>query len=696
MLQILLIMKIVKISRIFLLILMINQFVFSQTKISQDVIDSKISLAESKLKINTDSSFLICSQLLNDKRINLTNENEGRAYLVIAKCFLIKSNIDSAGIFAKKALASLNKSGNKKFIAKTLSLIGSINDKNGKPEEALTMVFKTIQILNEIKDTTELVMAYCNLARIYNNLQNDDKSFEYFNIAYDLSKKANLEKLQASCLSSIGYYYVLKDQFNKAKEFHLKALEIRLRINDKAGLPQSYSNLGYLAGQQGDLKSCIKYALLSISICKELGDKARMHYSYFDVGTAYYDLKKYDYALKYYDSAYVMSKSNNDKRHELRTLLELAKCHQKLGDYKFSADIFNNYTRMYDSLNITESSEKILSIQNKFEVESRQKQIELLEKNSQINELKISNGKRGMLFLAIGIAFLLILAILLYNRFRLKQKSNNELQEKNLAIQKQKNELAEKNKEITDSIQYAKKIQTALLASDELFENNFEDYFILYKPKDIVAGDFYWAQIIGSKILVMTADCTGHGVPGAFMSLLGVSFLNEITIEKGIVQPNIVFDALRNNIIKALNASNKNADTKDGMDAVLCSFDKTTFQMEFAGANNPVWLIRGNELMEFKPDKMPIGKNYGDEKPFTLFKTELQKGDIVYTLTDGFGDQFGGEKGKKFKDKQLKETLMKIKDLNLCDQKSHLENMIEEWRGSLEQVDDILLIAVKI
>jgi serine phosphatase RsbU (regulator of sigma subunit) len=663
---------------------------------SQNAIELKLNTAENRIKFNADTSALICRQLLLDNNSKLTNEYLGRAYLVLAKTYLIKSNIDSADIFSKKALTYIERSGNKKFIAKTLSFIGSINDKKGKPEEALAMVFKTIQILNEIKDTTEIVTAYCNLARIYNNLQNDDKSFEYFNIAYDLAKKARLEKLQAACLSSIGYYYVLKDQYDKAKEFHLKALEIRLRINDKAGLPQSYSNLGYLAGQQGDLKSRIKYALLSISICKELGDDARMHYSYFDIGSAYYDLKKYDVAICYFDSSLSASKFNNDKRHELRTILELAKCKQKLGDYKSSADLFNNYTRLYDSLNTSESSEKILSIQNKFEVESRQKQIELLEKNSQINELKISNGKRGMVVLAIGIAFLLILAILFYNRFRLKQKSHNELQEKNTAIQKQKNELAEKNKEITDSIQYAKKIQTALLASDELFENNFDDYFILYKPKDIVAGDFYWAQLFDSKVLIVTADCTGHGVPGAFMSLLGVSFLNEITIEKGIIQPNKVFDALRNNIIKALNASNKNADTKDGMDAVLCSFDKITYEMEFVCANNPVWIIRDKELIEFKPDKMPIGKSYGDEKPFSLFKTQLKKGDVVYTLTDGFGDQFGGEKGKKFKDKQLKEALTNIKHLDLRKQKQFLDDLIENWKGSLEQVDDILLIAVKV
>jgi serine phosphatase RsbU (regulator of sigma subunit) len=259
----------------------------------------------------------------------------------------------------------------------------------------------------------------------------------------------------------------------------------------------------------------------------------------------------------------------------------------------------------------------------------------------------------------------------------------------------QKKILEEKNKDITDSITYAKRIQKALMASDSLLTKNLPEYFVLYKPKDIVSGDFYWAEKIDNKFLIATCDCTGHGVPGAFMSLLGVSFLNEITKERNIIQPDLIFNHLRNDIIKALNPEGNEEEGKDGMDAVLCSFDFQKMELQFACANNPLWVFRNNECIEFKPDKFPIGMQ-GELKSFSLQKLQLQKGDVIYTFTDGFADQFGGEKGKKFKYKQLNEKLSAISILPLAEQKKELEKTFDAWKGNLEQVDDVLVIGIRI
>jgi serine phosphatase RsbU (regulator of sigma subunit) len=229
-----------------------------------------------------------------------------------------------------------------------------------------------------------------------------------------------------------------------------------------------------------------------------------------------------------------------------------------------------------------------------------------------------------------------------------------------------------------------------------------KNFFILYKPKDIVSGDFYYAQAHkGSNnkneiFYLATADCTGHGVPGAFMSMLGVSALNEAIIEKNISQPHDILTDMRTSIISSLNPEDSEEEAKDGMDCVLCAYDFENMKLNFAAANNPLWLVRNGELKEYKPDKIPVGK-YGDElKPFTIQSIDLQKGDIVYTFTDGYADQFGGPKGKKFKYKQLQEKLMENHALPLEDQKKNLGTVFENWRGDLEQVDDVLVIALKI
>lgn len=232
--------------------------------------------------------------------------------------------------------------------------------------------------------------------------------------------------------------------------------------------------------------------------------------------------------------------------------------------------------------------------------------------------------------------------------------------------------------------------------------NDTKQFFILYKPKDIVSGDFYYAlahKHQGSKkeiFYMSAADCTGHGVPGALMSMMAVSKLNESIIEKNLVRPNDILDSVRKGIIASLNPEGSEEESKDGMDCVLCAFDFDDMKLEFAAANNPLWFVRDGKMLEFQPDKMPVGKSPKEEQPFSVQTMELKKGDIIYMFTDGYADQFGGEKGKKFKYKQLQELLLANHSKSMEQQKQILETTLEKWRGNLEQVDDILLIGVKI
>ncbi len=268
-------------------------------------------------------------------------------------------------------------------------------------------------------------------------------------------------------------------------------------------------------------------------------------------------------------------------------------------------------------------------------------------------------------------------------------------------VVKQKEELEEKNKDITDSINYAKRIQEALLPSADMREKLFPESFMLFKPRDIVSGDFYWFAEKNGKRLIAAVDCTGHGVPGAFMSMIGNSFLGEIVNERSLTRPGLVLDKLRSMVIRSLKQSDAESGANDGMDISLLSFREHNpadgvIKVEWAGANNPLWIVRNGECIVYNPDKRPISFSRGNSLLFTNHTIELQKGDALYIFTDGYADQFGGPKGKKFKYKHLQEVVLAMQHEPMSKQEAVLSKVFTEWKGSLEQVDDVLMIGIKV
>lgn len=323
------------------------------------------------------------------------------------------------------------------------------------------------------------------------------------------------------------------------------------------------------------------------------------------------------------------------------------------------------------------------------------------------------------------IIFIIVASVLWFIRIRtnklLAHKKNLEkiVKERTAEVVAQRNEInlqkiivEEKHKEITDSINYARRIQSALLTSQEYWDNISPENFVIWKPKDVVSGDFHWAYqlTIGSKHLQnqeevaiwCVADCTGHGVPGAFMSMLGISYLNEIVIENIVLHSSEILNKLRSKIIKALeHGSIGNIEQKDGMDMALCVWHKKNNTLEYTGANNSILITRKNEIsgvyeiIELKSDRMPVGFNF-NVKPFSSQVFQLKINDTIYCYTDGFADQFGGPEGKKYKVKQLKETLINIQTLPLKDQEILLKNEFNKWKGDSEQIDDVCIVAIKV
>ena len=310
----------------------------------------------------------------------------------------------------------------------------------------------------------------------------------------------------------------------------------------------------------------------------------------------------------------------------------------------------------------------------------------------------------------VGIVYLII-RISVRRLVKAKNQLEKIVKERTAEVVEQKHLIEEKHKEITDSINYAERIQRSFLATKELLDENLKDYFVYFQPKDVVSGDFYWACTIPLSLgegqgvrlfLLATADSTGHGVPGSIMSILNISSLEE-TIKEGITEPGEILTHTRTKIIQRLKKDGSPEGGKDGMDCSLISFDFKNSRLTYAAANNPVWIVRGGfdsasspELIELAPDKMPVGKHDKDQIPFTQHIVDLQRGDVVYALTDGMPDQFGGPKGKKFMYKKLKDQLISIAHLPMEEQKEILSSSLNDWKGTLEQVDDITLIGIRI
>jgi serine phosphatase RsbU (regulator of sigma subunit) len=322
------------------------------------------------------------------------------------------------------------------------------------------------------------------------------------------------------------------------------------------------------------------------------------------------------------------------------------------------------------------------------DIEAKKKDLDL--KTKQIGE----KDTVIMIIAALSVVGVILLLFTIRSNNQ-RRKANKLLQEQKNEIEKQKHLVDEKQKEILDSINYAKRIQTALMANSKVLSENLPEHFVYFKPKDIVAGDFYWATPVRDGFVYITADSTGHGVPGAFMSLLNISKLND-AINKQMTRPDLVLNDVKSGIIKALNPEGSTEESKDGMDAILCKLDHKNMKLQFAAANNSFCIVRNKEVITCKADKMPVGKSHDDDSKFTFNEVSLEKGDMIYTFTDGYGDQFGGPEGKKFKHKQLRHIFQQIAEMPVYKQKDFISSRFDEWKGTLEQVDDVLVIGVRV
>ena len=583
-----------------------------------------------------------------------------------------------------------------RIYARICNTQGSIYADMAEVPKALNIYLEGLKYTKKYNQSGLSAALYNSLGNLYGTNGEMRKAQSYYLLSVTAYAKGHPGKFPVAAYSNIAGTYTKLDMLDSAMYYINLCLDYHLKNKDKSGLTNNYISLSEIYFAQKDKEKCLTAARDAVNSAKEMGDEYTLSHAYVQLGSALEFNDKNQEAFEAVNEAIKYAKKTGDlPALELATQY-LSQIYEKTGDYKNSLKYYKEYKTFQDSSLNKESIQQVKNAEAKYENEKKQKEIELLGEKQKLNDAESQKRKVYLYAAFIGIIALAFVLVILYRNNLLKQKTNKNLEAFNKEINHQKELVEVKNKEITDSINYAKRIQQSILTSDQYFKKHTTDFFILFKPKDIVSGDFYWALNHENKLMVMTADCTGHGVPGAMMSMMGVNFLNEIVNEKKITDPAAVLNQLRKDIVKALNPEGSLMEAKDGMDCSLCSFDMDNLKLTYANANNPFYIIRNNTVIISQLNKMPIGAGHNSDELFKDFEMTLQKGDLVVSFTDGYADQFGGPKGKKFKYKQLEELLLMNAHLPMNEIKQKLNDTIETWKGNLEQVDDICLLGIRI
>ncbi|HSH64724.1 MAG TPA: SpoIIE family protein phosphatase, partial [Bacteroidia bacterium] len=516
-----------------------------------------------------------------------------------------------------------------------------------------------------------------------------EETIQYMNKALALGDTTANKQNLMYIYNNIAIAYIgLKDSL-KGLEYQFKALRVEEELDNQAGIARSYSNIGSTYVGLNKPKEALMYHLKAVALDEKLNNLQGLSYSYNGAGGYYEWVKDYENANAYYLKALDVSKQSGFKVGIRDAYGLLSSVNEKRKNFEKALEYHKLSSELKDSILNENNLKQTAELNIRYETEKKSKEILLLTKDQQLKDKSLREQRLIRIALIIGLTLFLLLSFLLYNRYRFKQRAN-------VLLEKQKEEIKQKNVLITDSIDYAKTIQEAILPDDEKLTSLFPDHFILYKPKDIVSGDFYWVGKKEGAVICAVADCTGHGVPGAFMSLLGHNILeNSILQSSATMDPGQILTMLNKEIATRFS---KNAETtRHGMDIAVISIHPEDKTLQYAGAKNPIYIVRGQELTEIKADKFSTGTVLKDRNPllFTNHKQSIQKGDMIYLFSDGFPDQKGGAEKKKFFYKPFKELLTSISNLPVDQQKKQLDQTITDWIGSGEQVDDILIMGIR-
>ncbi|MEA2040971.1 MAG: tetratricopeptide repeat protein [Bacteroidota bacterium] len=676
-------------------------------------------------------------------------------FLIILSILITVASANGQEYFKIDSLIKEVQNTKAKDKAKTYNII-SWELRNTNPQEASKYGKLAIEFSKKYKNYSELAKAYSYTGVAYRNAGNFEQALEHYKLGLNVAQEHKLTEQQGYANINFANWYIYSGENDEALKHLSKAEKIGTQLNNKEMLAYCKLNIGRVYIELEQPEKANEYLKKALQIRKETKNKFGLSVCLKYIGDSYLLKKDQDKALENYNLAYESADRKFDKDLLADILQERAAIYlsdgqpdraekeAKLGlnealqtqspirireSYELLSDIYktlnklpealkyNELAKTYtDSFYISQLADKITNIEFKKKQETSETKITDLQKDNNLINSRFKSERNKSWVLLVIIFLSLILVISFYVNYIQKKSAHRTEKEKNKLISEQNEELSQQNEEISaqrdkimlqksaiekhqnqikNSIIYAERIQNAAFPKMKYINSLIPYNFILFMPRDVVSGDFYYFNRNGKYLIASAVDCTGHGVPGAFVSMLGISLLNEITENKKISEPNIILEKLRTNIKYSLQQSSDSNSQNDGMDMALSVINTETLELEFAGANNPVYIIRNHELTELAGTFNPVG-NYFREKPFKKEVYQLRKDDTLYMFSDGYADQFGGEYDRKFLSSRLKETLLSIQKYPMSIQKNLLKKKFEEWKGQQKQIDDVLIIGIKI
>ncbi len=716
--------------KLILFLLLAYSFAFAQ--IDQKQVDSLSKIASGNssdsIRISALSDLNWIYSVSNPKKskeyaiqeiqlsVNASPLLKAQAYNDLAISFYRLTLNDSALFYNKKAYEIRKASGRKDLVASSLSKIAVIYTETGNYQQALLTNLEALNIYEQRKDEPKLALMYSNIGQLYDKINRTDKEIFYCEKALALCKKLGDEYGEANCCSNLASCYLKEGKAQLAFDLMAKSINVYTKFGDSLNLAGAYNNLGYMHRLIGNNKEAKAHYLKAIVICKRINNTQSLLLYLHNLSSIYVLEKNYLGAEKTSKEVLALTPLTNTEQ-LLLTYRMLATIAPYLNKADEAQHYLDEFVLLKDSVFSKENANSMAHMQTLFETEKQELTIQNLEKDKtlQATQLKKRNATILAVTIGLGLSILLIFAVL--RGYRAKQKANTIITEQKEKVESQRDELKfkneiieEKNKEITDSINYAKRIQDAILPSTADLKKHLPNNFVYYRPKDIVAGDFYWMYTNDEMIFIAAADSTGHGVPGAMVSIVCSNALDKAVKDFNLVQPGEILDKTTDLVVETFVKNGEvlkgemGEEIKDGMDISLLCIDKKNKKVFWSGANNQLWYINpetvvdnehiaNREMKELKADKQPIGKN-DHRKPFITHQIPYQEGTIFYLMTDGYPDQFGGPKGKKFKYKQLEDLLVENCMLPLEKQKEILDKTFENWKTGHEQVDDVTILGV--
>jgi serine phosphatase RsbU (regulator of sigma subunit)/Tfp pilus assembly protein PilF len=679
---------------------MYNRFIYAIIIGFIIVIDS-LSLVKGQ---STDSLLYILNH-------DLVKEDNDKFNLL---CEIVASSPDADTIlkYSEQAIKLAEKL--KQNPAQPIVLRGSVYLYAGKLSSALECFLKAADYYKQDHNNIGMGIVYIYISEVYNQQENPDNAKYYLKNAIEIFKQENDSIYLATAYHNLGYVNYRIGQYDTALIIFSKTSEIYQKLGYLTEYAVCLGNSGLAYSRKSEFQKAEEYLLRAIEILTKQGEKGderavtEFMIEYAGILQHKGEIKK---AIATVTVSFGKASRNNLLEFERDAAYRLARLFQISGKYDSAFYYQSVYINANDSIKSVKNIQKMADLRTEFEVAKKQVEVDVLKKNKLI-QLIVIIGLVLIIFLAIG------LILMYYYSLKRSKRLSAALDERRILLEKQgkvlkeqREELSQQKEEIISSINYAKYIQSSLLPHEEQLESLLGEHFVLYKPKDIVSGDFYWISNIENKIVIAAVDCTGHGVPGAFMSMLGTALLNEIVNKEYITHPGVILRHLRKEVINSLQQKGRWGEQKDGMDIALCTLDPENMKLQFAGANNPLYLIRksnlekagtlrcelgGDDLLyEIKGDLMPIAISDRMDH-FTFHEINIFKGDTIYLFSDGFPDQFGGQDNKKFGYKKFREELLKNNSGSMSNQKNRLETFLEEWMGNNSQIDDILVIGFRI